>query len=199
MLFVRLEVVHPAFFDELDDPSRVEVDTEADAAAMLRQVLDGETQTPRARRAEHQPVCTHWEVLLGQCFAEQRIVDPEVFTRNSAFWNTRRAAGFEDVDGFSVEPFGHPASYGSAAKPLVFERRKLAKVIERADIPQRIKLELLLELEPKRAAGGFVEVPRDGFRDMRVERFASTADGIGCDVRHGYWTTFDLQNLTSPA
>ena len=56
MLLVRFELLHPAFFDELDDPARIEIDAEADAAAMLGQMLDGQPQPPRAGRAEHQPV-----------------------------------------------------------------------------------------------------------------------------------------------
>ena len=53
---VGLEVLAPAFLDQLDDPARIEVDAEADAAAILREVLDRQPQPPRARRPEHQPV-----------------------------------------------------------------------------------------------------------------------------------------------
>ena len=56
MFLVGLQVLHPALLDELDHPARVEIDAEADAAAMMGQVLDRQTQPPRAGRAEHQPV-----------------------------------------------------------------------------------------------------------------------------------------------
>src|SRR3954453_19103941 len=102
-------------------------------------MLDGEPQTPRARGAEHQPVCAHRKVLLGQSIAEERVINSKVFACDSAFWNTGRAAGFEDVDRFAFQAFRHPAADGSPAKPLVFKWRKLAKVFERADIPQRIE------------------------------------------------------------
>ena len=63
VLLVRFEVLHPALLDELDDPARIEIDAEADAAAMLGQVLDRQPQPPRAGRAEHQPVRALGKVL----------------------------------------------------------------------------------------------------------------------------------------
>src|SRR4051794_16121140 len=126
-------------------------------------MLDGEPQTPRARGAEHQPVCAHRKVLLGQSIAEERVIDSKVFACDSAFWNTGRAAGLEDVDRFAFQAFRHPAADGPAAKPFVFKWREFAKVVERADIAQWIEIELLLKVEPKRAAGGVVEMPGDGF------------------------------------
>ena len=53
---VELHLLHLAALDELDDPARVEVDHEADAAADLAEVLDGEAQAARARGADVQPV-----------------------------------------------------------------------------------------------------------------------------------------------
>jgi hypothetical protein len=43
---------HPALLDQFDHPARIEVDAEADAAAELAEMLDGEAQAPRARRTE---------------------------------------------------------------------------------------------------------------------------------------------------
>ena len=56
MLLVGFEVLHPALLDQLDDPARIEIDAEANAAAMLGQMLDRQPQPPRARGAQHQPV-----------------------------------------------------------------------------------------------------------------------------------------------
>ena len=49
VLLVRSIIGHLAHLDELDDPARVEVHHEADAAAVLREVLDGEAQPARTR------------------------------------------------------------------------------------------------------------------------------------------------------
>ena len=71
VLLVRFEVLHPALLDELDDPPRIEVDAEADAAAILGQMLDRQPQPPRAAGAEHQPVRPLGKILVGQRVAEQ--------------------------------------------------------------------------------------------------------------------------------
>ena len=48
VVLVGLEVLRPPFLDQLDYPPRVQVYAETDATAILRQVLDGQTQTARA-------------------------------------------------------------------------------------------------------------------------------------------------------
>ena len=59
---VRLHLIHLARLDELDDPARVEVHAEADAAAMLGQMFDGQPQAARAGGADHEPVAP-----FGKC------------------------------------------------------------------------------------------------------------------------------------
>ncbi len=78
VVLVGVQVVGPALLDELDHPARIEIDAEADAAPVLRQVLHGEPQTPGAARPEHQPVGAAREVLVGQGVAEHLVVDAEV-------------------------------------------------------------------------------------------------------------------------
>ena len=41
VLLVLFEMFHPPLLDELDHPSRIQVDAKADAAPVLAQVLDG--------------------------------------------------------------------------------------------------------------------------------------------------------------
>ncbi len=65
VLLIFFQVIHPALFDELDHPPRIEVDAKADAATVLRQVLHSQTQPPRATGAEHQPIAAGWEVGVG--------------------------------------------------------------------------------------------------------------------------------------
>ena len=45
VLLVRFQVLHPALLDQLDDPARIQVDAEADAAAILRQVFHRQPQS----------------------------------------------------------------------------------------------------------------------------------------------------------
>ena len=52
VLLVALHLRHVSALDELDHPARVEVDHEADPAAVLAQVLDREPQPARAARAD---------------------------------------------------------------------------------------------------------------------------------------------------
>ena len=51
VVFVFLGFLDFAFLEQLDDPPRIEIDAEADPAAILGQVLDGQPQPARARRA----------------------------------------------------------------------------------------------------------------------------------------------------
>ena len=53
-----LEVLVAPGLDHPVDPARVEIDVERDAVAMLGQVLDGETQSPRPGGTEHEPVAS---------------------------------------------------------------------------------------------------------------------------------------------
>ncbi len=63
MLLVGFELFDGAAFDELDNPARIQIDAEADAAAMLGQVLDGQTQAARAGGPEHQPIGAFGKIL----------------------------------------------------------------------------------------------------------------------------------------
>jgi len=56
VVFIEVGFLHFAALDALDDPARVEIDAEGDAAAMLGEVLDRKAQAARAGRAEHEPV-----------------------------------------------------------------------------------------------------------------------------------------------
>src|SRR5262249_15725266 len=78
VILVRLEMLAPPLLDELDDPAGIEIDAEADAAAELREMFDGEAQAARPRRTEHQPVRSAREMLVGQRPAEELVVDAEV-------------------------------------------------------------------------------------------------------------------------
>src|SRR5688572_19803297 len=97
---------------ELDDPARIEIDAEADAAAVLAQVLDGEAQPAWTGRTQHQPIGAAREILVRQRVAEHFIVDAEVFNLHAALWNTSRAAGFKDERRHSREASRYPSLHG---------------------------------------------------------------------------------------
>ena len=124
---VRLQVVHPALPDELYDPSRVEVDAEADAAAVLRQMLHRETQPARAAGPQHQPVGPLGEALIGQRLGEKLVVGPEVVDGDAALRYAGGAAGLEHVDRTVLVRPRHPAPDRAAPQPLVLEVSELSQ------------------------------------------------------------------------
>src|ERR1051325_1004596 len=79
VLLVSFKVLHPAFFDELDDPARIEIDAEADSAAKLAEVFDGQSQSARTGRAQHEPVGALGKIFVRKRFAEHFVVDPVIF------------------------------------------------------------------------------------------------------------------------
>src|SRR6185369_6561948 len=76
VVLVGLELIHPTLLNQLDHPARIEINREADAGTVLRQMLDREPETPRPARTEHQPVRSFWKLVLRQRLAEQLVVDP---------------------------------------------------------------------------------------------------------------------------
>ena len=169
VILVGLEVLGPALLDQLDDPARIEIDAEADPAAVLAQMLDGEPQAPGTRRPEHQPVRAARKLVVRQRTAEQLVVDAEVFARDARFRNARRAAGLEDVDRLAGQPLRNPALHRTTAQPFILELAEPLQVTERADFAPRIPSGLPRELEPERCAGHGIEVPVDDFAHPAIE------------------------------
>src|SRR2546429_9976678 len=128
MFLICLQVLHPALLDELHHPARIEIETEADAAAELAEMLDGESQSARAGGAEHHPVGALREELVRQTLTEYLVVDPQVFADDAALGNTSGAAGLEDVDRFLVQRLGDEAPHRSSAQPAVLEQAGLLQV-----------------------------------------------------------------------
>src|SRR5947209_2138809 len=98
MLLVAVGFVELAVFQQLDDPARVEIDTEANAAAELGEVLDGQPQSPRTGRPEHQPMAATWEMLVRQRLRHYLVIDPVVLDDDSRFRHTGRASGLKDIN-----------------------------------------------------------------------------------------------------
>src|SRR5262249_14277808 len=149
--------------------TRIEIDAETDAAAVLAEMLDGEPQSPRAGRAEHQPVGPLWKVLLRQRVAEHLVVDPVVFDDDAALGDPGGAAGLEDIDRLVLQRFRHPTPHWSAAQPVVLEEAELLQIVEALHLFARIEAEALSLLQPKRRASFGIEMPRHDLADVGVK------------------------------
>src|SRR5262249_16929738 len=169
MLFVGFQVLHPALFDELDDPPRIQIDAKADTAAELSQVLDGQSQPPRAAGAEHEPVGALGKILFGQCAGEYLVVGPVVLDDHTTLRNAGGAARFEDVRWLACEGFGNPATGRPAAKPFVLEEWKLLNVRVALHFLEWVEFQLALLAQPKRTAGRFVKVMLNDFVGVLIE------------------------------
>ena len=157
----------------------IEVHAEADAAAVLAQVLDRQPQPPRAGRPQHQPVRPLGEELFRQRLAEHLVVDAEIVGDDAALGDAGRAARLEDVDRLVLQPLGHPAAHRAAAQPFVLEQAELFEIVEALHVLARVELKRLGPLQPERRAGVGVEVPFDDLADVGVEPFAGLAHLIG--------------------
>ena len=115
------------------------------------------------------------KILLRQRVAEQRVIDAKILDRDAALGHAGRAAGLEHVDRLVGQPLRHPPPHRPAAEPFVLERREFPQIVERADLFERIELQLSLEIEPERAAGRLVKVPGHGLDHVRIQSVASTA------------------------
>ena len=183
VVLVRLQVLPPTSFDQLDHPSGIQIDTETDPATVLGQMLDRKAQPSRAGRSEHQPVRAFREVLIGQGLAEQLVVDPEVLARHPRLGDARRAARLEHKNRLPGKAFGNPAPDGTAAQPFVLELTEAPQVDKAGDLPPGIPPRLPGELQPEGTAGLGVEVPLDDLSDPRVERIARRGSRANGQIR----------------
>jgi hypothetical protein len=85
-------------------------------------MLDGQTQTARPGRAEHEPVRPTWEVGIGKSRAEQLVIGAEIVTSDARFRSASGTAGLENVYGFTAQALRDPSIDWPAAKPLVIEQ-----------------------------------------------------------------------------
>ena len=170
VILVGLQVLAPALLDQLDDPARIEVHAEADAAAVLREVLDRQTQTPRAGRPQHQPVRPAREELVRQRVAEDLVIGAEVVDRHARLRRAGRPARLEDEHRLAGESLGDPPLHRAAAQRFVFERAEALQVRKRLDFLARIPPGLRREVEPERTTGRGIEMPVDDLAHPRVER-----------------------------
>ena len=82
VFFVFFQMFHPAFFDQLDHPPRIEIDAKTNPSAKLAEVLDRQSQPTWPGRTEHQPIGIFWEIFVGQGRAEHFIIVAKVIDHN---------------------------------------------------------------------------------------------------------------------
>jgi hypothetical protein len=166
--FVFLQGGELAPLDQLDHPTRVEVDAKTDPAAMLAQVLDRQPQPARPRRSEHQPVGAARKILFGERLAEYLIVGAKVFDLKTALGHAGRPAGFEGEERLALQPLWEPAPHRPTAQPFVLKRRKLPEIFEAGDFAPRIPAELVREVQPEWASRFGIEMPLHDLSHMGV-------------------------------
>jgi hypothetical protein len=69
-------------------------------------------------------------MLVGQCGAEDLVVDPEVLAVDARLRRARCTSGFEYENGFARQPARHPPLDRTAAQPFVLEQIKQLKIGE---------------------------------------------------------------------
>ena len=179
-------MLHPAFFDQLDHPARIQINTKTNPTAHLSQMLDRQPQTTRARRTQHQPVTALRKVLIRQRLAKQRVVRSEVIHDHSAFGNTGRTTGFKNVSRAICMILHPPSLNRTTAKPIIFKCRKLFQIVIALDFCQRVEFQFCFLTQPKRAASGFMKMTLHDLVSVLIELIFCLFDGGGerIFVRH---------------
>ena len=91
-------------------------------------MLDGEAQAARAGRAHHQPRAAARKMLVADLVGELLVIDLVVVPADALLRHAGGAAGFEDVEGLSLERRRHPHLRLQIAQPFVLEVRELQHV-----------------------------------------------------------------------
>ena len=177
MIFVGAEMLHPALLDQFDHPARIQVDAEADAAAILREMLDRQAQPARTGRTQHEPVRAFRKKFVGQRLAEELVIDPEILERHTRLRRARCASGLKHIGRLAFAAPGDPAPHRTATQPLILEGAEALEIGEAFDLTTRIPAGLLCEVEPERAAGGRIKMPIHDLAHPRIEPLARIQRG----------------------
>src|SRR6266568_1449000 len=110
-----------ALLDELYDPTRIQIHHKANAAPILGQVFDSQTQTPRPGWPKRQPISARRKKLVGQVGAEGFVVEAKVLDVDSGLRHTSTPTRLESIDWPAGITFWHPATHRTSAQPLVLK------------------------------------------------------------------------------
>src|SRR6185295_5253901 len=143
MLLVLLSHLWLPHLEQLDYPARIEIDHEADTAAILGQMLNGQAQTTWPGRTKRQPVSALRKKLIRKRVTECLVVKPKILDVDPRFWNAGTAAGFEGVHGTFGITARYPAPHRATTQPFVLEGSQLIKILIRLNSLAGIPTELL--------------------------------------------------------
>src|SRR5215469_12282645 len=107
-------------------------------------------QTPRAGRAEHEPVRSLGEILLRQRVAEHLVVDAEIVLDDAALGDAGGTAGLENISRLILQGFRHPTAHRAAAQAFVLEEAEQLQVVEPPHVLERVERKGLGAFEPER-------------------------------------------------
>ena len=179
MLHVGLGLVAQAAGDQLLHPARVEIDEVAGAAAHIGEVLDRKSETARAGRADHQPIAVARKILVGERFAEFRVVRLVVFPADALLGHAGGAPRFKNIERLALVLLGDPDLVREITQPLVaVEVREAHQIVGRLDFGQRIPVLLGGPIQPEGAARFRRKVPVDDFAQVRVQCVLRRLDGF---------------------
>tara|TARA_B110000014_G_scaffold257782_1_gene242881 strand:- start:330 stop:914 length:585 start_codon:yes stop_codon:yes gene_type:complete len=169
VILIGLGALNPASLEALDDPPRVHVEAEGDASSVLGKVLYGQAEPPWACGPKGDPIRTGRETLIRERLAEKFVIDPEIFTGNSALGKARAPACLEDVDGLSSKALRNPPLDRTAAQPFVLKRIESRQVSEAPNLFTGIPWKIFGVIEPEGGARLGAEVPIDNLANPGVK------------------------------
>tara|TARA_B100000809_G_scaffold250774_1_gene283591 strand:+ start:757 stop:1341 length:585 start_codon:yes stop_codon:yes gene_type:complete len=169
VILIGLGTLNPASLEAFDNPPGIHVEAEGDASPMLGKVLYGQAEPSWTCRPKRNPVRAGREALIRERLAEQLIIDPEIFTGNTALGKARAPACLEDVDGLSGKALRNPPLNRTAPQPFVLKRIKAGQVGEAPNLFAGVPGKIFGVIEPEGAARFRAEVPIDNLANPGVK------------------------------
>src|SRR5262249_20133121 len=80
-------------------PTRIEIDEVTGTATKVRQMLDGQTQTTRTSRPNHQPRSTTRKMFIRNFPGKLLVIDLVIIPADALFGHAGGATSFENIEG----------------------------------------------------------------------------------------------------
>src|SRR5581483_4064644 len=102
MVHVGAGLVELFVGNHLFDPARIEIDEITGTPAEVGEMLDGQTQTPRAGGSDHEPGAVAREMFVGNFAREFLVIDLVIRPADALLGHAGGATGFKDVKGAAM-------------------------------------------------------------------------------------------------
>ena len=135
---------------------------------MIRQMLDGQTQTARAGGADHEPGTARGEVVVADFAAEFFVVGLVVIPANALLGHACGATGFENIERFAFKSGRHPDFGLQIAQPFVLKMGELQQIGRGMNLGAGIEV-FGSPFQPEGSAGFRGKMPGDNVAQMGVE------------------------------